>query len=43
MAKFAADNNKLVFIKFFLFFAIKYLYFYMSFDIRKFSDANTYK
>lgn len=43
MAKFSANNNKLRSIKIFLFFAIKGLHLYISFNKVEFSDADTCK
>lgn len=43
MAKFVANNNKSAFIKLFLFFTFQDLYFYISFDIIDFSNANICK
>ena len=39
MAEFAANKNELASTKFFLFFATKDLYFYMSFDKVKLSNV----
>lgn len=43
MTKFAANNNKSVFIKLFPFFVFKGLNFYISFDIVDVSNVSTYK
>ena len=43
MAEFAANNNKLAFIKLSLFFVSKDLYFCMSFDIIDIFNTNTCK
>lgn len=43
MAKFVANHNKSAFTKFFLFFIVKNLHFYLSFDIIGSFNTYTYK
>lgn len=43
MTKFAANNNKLAFTKFFPFFTIEYLHFYINFEIVKLFNTSSYR